>query len=218
MSDDTTHLSATEKAQISANLRLTARFIQELIDTPEQFAALPDSGTVVLLPPDDAPDTELTFANIEMAKQLATEGKRPILWAVGMPLKTGPQAIGRLPIVREDQFAIRYDQHHDVLSVAFSQTDRPTMPLRHHPLVITLVDPETFVVISYTIPNFLGVVAPRSLPLFDVLLLSTTELIGITREEVVERRNALAHGRPLPTREQRVDLGEIFEELALLSA
>ncbi len=71
---------------------------------------------------------------------------------------------------------------------------------------------------SYTIPNFLGAVAPQSLPLFDVLLRSTTELIGIRREEFVDLRNAIAHARPLPTREQRANLGEIFAELAFLSA
>jgi hypothetical protein len=217
MSDHTTDLSAAEKAQISANLRLPGQFIRELVDKPEQHDVLPESGTIVLLPPDDPGDTKLSFANVEMAKQLILKGQNPILWAVGMPPRKGFQAIVRFPIVREDQLNIRYDRTQDVLAVAFSQSERPTMPLRHHPYVITLVDPETYVVVSYVIPNFLAVVAPKSLALFDVLFLSSTELIGITLEELIELRNTLAHGQPQRTKE-RMTASEILQELALLSA
>lgn len=217
MTDDRTELSAADKAQISANLRLTRQFVRELIEDPERHEILPDDATVVLLPPDDAPDRELTHANLELAKRLAANGERPILWSVGLPAMTGPRGLARAPIFREDQLAIRYDRPRDVLTVAFSETDRPTMPMRHHPFVISLVDPETHQLISYRIPNFLAALAPRSLAIFDLLLLSTTQLIGITREEILEQRMALDREQPLPTQGQAA-LSAALKELMLLSA
>lgn len=217
MNDKANELSAAERAQIRANLGLVRRFVRELIEEPPSRDVLPDEGTVVLLPPDEPGDAALTFANVEMARQLVAEGEHPILWAVGMPPREGLQVAVHFPIVREDQIAIRYDRRQDRLTVAFSQTERPTMPLRRHSLVITLVDPETYLVVAYTIPNFLTVVAPKSLALFDLLLLSFAELVGITREEVLDRRNALAHGRPLPSGE-RLNVGEVLREIGLLSA
>ena len=217
MNDDPTDLSTAEKFQISANLRLAAQFVRELIDEPEHHDVLPDDATIVLLPPDDPENRQLSFANVEMAKQLILKGQNPILWAVGMSSRAGLQAIVRFPIIREDRLAISYDRRQDVLSVSFSQSDRPTMPVQHHPHVITLVDPETYVVVSYTIPHFLAAVAPKSLALFDVLLLSSTQLTGVTREELIDIRNTLAHGQPLPTKE-RMTASEIFQELSLLSA
>jgi hypothetical protein len=213
MSDHTTDLSAAEKAQIGANLRLAGQFIRELVDKPEQHDVLPESGTIVLLPPDEWNDDQLTFANLEMQKLLIAQGQNPIIWAVGMPSRTGPQVTVHWPILREDQIAISYDRNQDTLKVALSQTDRPTMGVRVHPYVIALVDPETRLVISYTIPTFLTVVAPKSLPLFELLLRSSTKLIGTTPDEVIEQRNRLVHGGEQPAREQMTPSG-ILAELA----
>lgn len=217
MTDTTTGLSAAERAQTSKNLRLASQFIREFLEAPERFDVLPENAMIVLLPSDDDPDTELTLANMEMAKQLALQGKRAIPWAVGMPESPGPQVLVRFPIFREGQPAAIYDRRKDLLTVEFFQTDRPTMPVQHHPYVTVLVDPETHVAVGYTIPNFLAVVAPKSLLLFDVLLLPSTELIGISRRTLIKRRNELANGRPLTSKET-MTTGEIFEELALLSA
>lgn len=211
MSDHTTDLSAAEKAQISANLRLAGQFIRELVDQPEQHDVLPESGTIVLLPPDEWKDDQLTFANIEMQKLLKAQGQNPITWAVGTPSRTGPQATVQWPIVREDQIDISYDRNQDTLKVVFSQTHRPTMGVRVHPYVTALVDPETRLVISYTIPMFLTFVAPKSLPLFDLLVRSSTELVGITRDEVMEQRNRLVHGRVQPAQEQMTASGILAE-------
>lgn len=217
MTDSTTGLSAAERAQTSKNLRLASQFIREFLEAPERFDVLPENATIVLLPSDDDPDTELTLANIEVAKHIERQGKRAILWAVGMPERPGPQVLVRFPVFREDQPAASYDRQKDLLTVEFSQTDRPTMLVQHHPHVTLIVDRETHVAIALTIPNFLAVVAPKSLSLFDVLLLSSTELAGITRKELIKRRSAIAHGQPLPKKEQ-MTIGDIFKELALLSA
>ena len=213
MSDLTSDLSAAEKAQISANLRLAGQFIRELVDQPEQHDVLPESGTIVLLPPDEWKDDQLTSANLKLHELLKAQGQHAITWAVGMSPKTGPQIAVHWPVVHEDQIAISYDRNQDALKVAFFETDRPTMPVRLNPYVISLVDPETQLVISYTIPTFLEVVAPKSLPLLDLLMLSSTELVGITRDEVVALRNRLVHGLA-PSANERISPREILLEVA----
>jgi hypothetical protein len=215
--DDTTTLSEAEKAQITANLRLAQQFVREAIENPERHDVIPDGVTVVLLPPEDVPDAALTFANIDMANQLAARGERPVLWTVGTPAMTGPRGVASFPIIVEEQLAIRYERSRDALTISFAESDRPTMPMRHHPLVISLVDPETNRLVSFIIPDFLATVAPRSLAVFDLLLLSTTELGGITHDEILERRRTLAAERPLPE-QGRATIRAALEELVLLSA
>jgi hypothetical protein len=217
MSDHRNELSDSEKDQIQANLELAALFIHELIQEPDRHDIIPDDATVVLLPPDDWGADQLTFANIEMAKHLMIRGENPILHAVGMPRVSGPQALVRWPIIGEVRLVIQYNRQQDVLTVAFTQVDRPIMPVRHHPYVIVLIDPETNLVVSYVIPNFLVEVAPRSLPLFDLLLLSSTELVGITREELRALRDELVRGSERPIRD-RMSVAEILTELQALSA
>lgn len=217
MTDSTTELSAAERAQTSKNLRLASQFIQEFVEAPERFDVLPENATIVLLPSHEDPDIELTVANMEMAKQFELQGKRAILWVVGMPESPEPQVLVRFPVFREGQPAASYDREKDLLKVEFSQTDRPTMLVQHHPYVTVIVDRETQVAVALTIPNFLAEVAPKSLPLFDVLLLPSTERVGITLEELNSLRNSLAHGGDQPAREQ-ITVPEILTELARLAA
>ena len=217
MTDSTTGLSAAERAQTSKNLRLASQFIREFLEAPERFHVLPENAAIVLLPSDDDPDTELTLANMEMAKQIERQGKKTILWAVGMPDRLGPQALVRFPVFREGQPTASYDRAKDLLTVEFSRTDRPTMLVQHHPYVTMVIDRETHIAVSLAVPNFLAVVAPKSLPLFDVLLLPSTELVGITLDELVSLRNSLAHGGDQPAREQ-LTVPEILTELARLAA
>jgi hypothetical protein len=217
MSEHNRRLSPEEVRQTSENIRLTRQFVRELLEDPERHEILPDDATVILLPPDEAPDRELTRANLDLAMRLSAGGGNPIVWKLGMPAMTGPRGFTSFPIIIEEQLAIRYERSRDVLTVMFATTDRPTMLLRHHPLVISLVEPETNRLIAYWIPNFLADVAPRSLAVFDLLLLSGTELIGITREEVLARRQAHGHDRPLPALGQTT-VGAAVKELLLLSA
>jgi hypothetical protein len=97
-------LSAAEKAQTQKNLNLVSQFIQEFLATPEQFEALPSRATLVLLPPDEPGDPQLSFANVRLAEQLALQGQHPILWAVGQPSRTGPQVLAKWPL--------RWIEHH----------------------------------------------------------------------------------------------------------
>jgi hypothetical protein len=216
MSSNHRRLSLAERAQTTANLRLASRFVREMIEDPERFEALPDDATLVLLPTEDAPDSALLEANLRMAKQAKLRGQRVVVWSVGMRSGTGPQFIAGWPIMREDTISIRYDRHRDALTVAFSATNRPTMPARINDYVTMMIDPETRVAVNYTIPRFLSTVAPKSLALFDLLLLAGTELHGITPEELNSIRNQLVHGKPRPQKE--FDPQEFLTEIAALSA
>lgn len=218
MTDDPSELSAADKAQIRANLRLARQFVRELVETPERHSILPDSGTIVLLPPDDVGDAALTRANLNMAGQLHAQGRSPVVQAIGQEQLTGPQQLIRWRFgIPQEEAAISYDREQDVLLMAFAKTDRPTMPVRVHRYVTALIDPTTNRGISLTVPQFLTVVAPKSLALLDVLLKPSTLLIGITRDEVIDVRNSVALGRPLPTPD-RTPVGEIINELARLAA
>jgi hypothetical protein len=217
LTNNTDELTPEDRAQISGNLRLAKQFVRELIEHPEWHDILPDSATIVLLPGDDPGDHTLSFANVELAQQLRTRGERPILHAVGKPSRLGPQQLVEFPIVREDQRHISYDRLRDLLTITLVDTDRPTMPIRRNPYITALVDPETRIIVSLSVPNFLAIAAARSIPLFDLLLLSSTKLIGITRDEVQALRNDVVHGRSEATG-KGLSTEEILREINALIA
>ena len=78
----------------SDDWNLAARFMQELLDQPEDCQPIPLGATVILMPPVDAPDPERAAANMRMAEELVAEGRTVILWTVGKepPYITVPEA------------------------------------------------------------------------------------------------------------------------------
>jgi hypothetical protein len=75
------------------NTSLGARFIQELLDQPDDSQPIPLGATVILMPPVDEPDPELAAANMRRAEELVSEGRTVILWTVGQepPYTTVPE-------------------------------------------------------------------------------------------------------------------------------
>ena len=217
MSERTIDLSNAEKAQISSNLGLARQFIRELVDAPEQHESLPANGTIILLPGDDFEDAELSKANMALAQLLAAQGQHIVTWVVGMPALSGPRILPRWPLVRGEHSEITYNRHQDTLMVVFAKVERPTMPVRIHPRITVLVDPETRMTVSFTIPAFLAEVAPKSLALFDLLLLPATTLIGMTRGEAQAVRNTFTLGEPR-TDPEEMSVVEILDELSALGA
>lgn len=218
MSGNTPDRSTVETAQTNGNLSLASRFIRELLDDLEQMDSIPEGAAVVLLPPDDPGDPELRETNMRMASQLAGDGRDVILWTVGMPSGPESQRLVRWPAIGNAQPAsITYDRERDALEVAFSVTEQPTLPLQINTHVTLLIDRETESAVAATIQEFLATAAPKSLLLFDLLLLSSTRLIGITPSEVRAIRNAMAHGQP-PPGEDHVTSRQIVEELSALAA
>lgn len=92
---DYARLTPAEVAQTSANLRLAAQFVRELIEAPEWHEALADGATLVLLPGDEQADPQLSQDNMKMAIDIANEGGRITTWVVGMPVTTGPKTLLR---------------------------------------------------------------------------------------------------------------------------
>jgi hypothetical protein len=70
-------------AQERGNLKLASQFIRELVARIEADEIIPESGTLVFLPPEDEPDPELAAANLRMADEFAAEGRNVIIWTIG---------------------------------------------------------------------------------------------------------------------------------------
>ena len=203
MTEYETGLSAKEREQTTKNLRLASQFIREYLEAPERFDSLPEVATITLLPSDEARDEALTNANS---------------WAVGMPERPGPPFPINFPVLAPERLRMRYERYDDVLTGEFSHPAGITTAIQIHAMATVEVEVETRTAVGYRIPNFLSVVAPKSLTLFDVVLQPTVELVGITREELFAFRNEIAHGRPFSTQGRQLGFVEIVQELALLSA
>jgi hypothetical protein len=119
------------------------------------------------------------------------------------------------PIATQDTQQITYDRPRDVLTVIFTQSERPTMPVRINPFVIAEADPETRRVVSFAVPNFSST-ATRSAALFDLVFLRRTALIGTTREEMRRLRNELFH--EAPPRSENTSTLQALDELFRQSA
>ncbi len=79
------------------------------------------------------------------------------------------------------------------------------------------VDPETRIIVGFTVPRFLAAAAPKSMLLFDLLLRPAARLHGITLGELHGIREAMVHGgRRIKSTPLTTD--EIARELARLSA
>lgn len=83
MIEETAEWHVGENALARGNSKLALRWIHELVDRIEADKSIPESGTIVFLPPEDEPDPELTEANLRMAEQFAGEGRNVILWTIG---------------------------------------------------------------------------------------------------------------------------------------
>lgn len=83
MTDEVSEYGALLSTQERGNLHLASRWISELIARIEADKPIPESGTIVFLPPDDEPNPELAAANLRMAEEFAAEGRNVILWTIG---------------------------------------------------------------------------------------------------------------------------------------
>lgn len=210
---DHERLTPSEVAQTTANLRLAAQFLRELIEHPERHEALPDEATVVLLPGDDPGDPELSRANMQMALNLARQGRNVTTWVVGASAMPGPQVMPRWPFSPGEGSGFTYDRNLDVMTVVFSQTDRPSIPTRMNPYMTVLVDSETHTATSMTIANFLAVAVQKAPLLIVYLFHPSTRLIGMTRAELGEIVARLLHDLLGPDGEQMA-WNQILEELS----
>jgi hypothetical protein len=203
---------------IAHNIDLAFRFLSEVADDPAILEQIDSCKALVLLPPDDPPQPELTVANTQLARRLAEAGHEVIMWAVESPSAKGPRVLGRWPILpNSSDPVITYDRDRDVLAVDLVTTERPAMLARSASPAVLRVDPETRIIVGFTVPRFLAAAAPKSMLLFDLLLRPAARLHGITLGELHGIREAMVHGgRRIKSTPLTTD--EIARELARLSA
>ena len=97
MNEGTVQLDSWGNPQGRGDSNLAARFMQELLDQPEDTQPIPLGAAVILMPPVDEPDPVLAAANMRMAEELVAEGRTVILWTVGKePPYTAMPAVSSL--------------------------------------------------------------------------------------------------------------------------
>jgi hypothetical protein len=210
---DHERLTSDETAQTTANLRLAAQFVHELIDHPERHEALPDNATVVFLPGDDPGDSALSHANMKMARRFAAQGRDVVAWAIGTPAIPGPQILPRWPYFLGKGSGFTYDRRRNTLTVIFSETDRPTIPTRMNPYITVFVDGETRAARSMTISSFIWDAVQKAPSMVFFLLHPSTRLIGMTKAELAEFVVGFVQDLLEPDRAQ-VTWSQIFDELS----
>lgn len=188
------------------NIRLTGRFLAEVMDDPDILNEIPDDATVVLLPTDDP---ELAQYNIDLMTTAGMTGGGVIVRRVGVPPLNVPawQANEHLAFAyREprphwpDQVApnsgdlqIVYDRERDVLRVDFSGGQRLGIGLPWRTGTALLIDPDANdEIVGYLIGDFLEVAAQRApqlittLRLAEIRSLTEAELSGLVPPEAPE--------------------------------
>lgn len=178
------------------NIRLTGRFIAEILETPEILDGIPDDATVVLLPPDDP---ELAQYNSHMMPALAdaevdvhvfmVDQVRPDLsqwypnhhWTQQFrnlephwPATVAPGS-GDLQVI--------YDRERDVLRVDFFGGRRLGIGVPWRTGTALLIDPDANdEIVGYFIGHFLEVAAQRAPQLITTLRMA--EFRSLTVEEL----------------------------------
>ena len=84
------YMTPERQWQITENLRLAREYVREYLENPKAFADFTDGRAIVLLPADGDDAGELTRANLQMAQQLAQQGRDVITYEVGTRLERHP--------------------------------------------------------------------------------------------------------------------------------
>ena len=83
-------MTPEEQWQTTENFRLAREFLREYLDDPGSFRDLVNGNTIVLLPSAGPDDVELTHMNLQMAHELAQQGRDVITYEVGARLERCP--------------------------------------------------------------------------------------------------------------------------------
>jgi hypothetical protein len=193
MSDQ--ELSPLVVKQTTANLELTKRFVEELLDDPSGLDDVPEGSRIVLIPADDP---ELGQLNFETAVREMMQGRRVVMRLVG---GLAPEAEAwkaadiRNIFMHEVKFPekslqasdvkIVWDQSRDTLLVDFfadRQFDVKWLPLGRH--IMLRVETSNHEIVGYRISSFFQLDALRSLALLRAF--RKAEIRPITDQELGE--------------------------------
>lgn len=172
-----------EQWQTTENLKLARQFFRKYLENPLAFAELSNYDAIVLLPGDEVPNPELSWANMAMADQLSRQGQRIVTWPIDHVALSGPNIQPRWPSVLGEGAVMTYDGRRDVMTIVFSQPNRPSIPVRMNPSTTILIDSETHFVTSMTITKFLEMAVQKAPALGLFLFMPATTVVGMTANE-----------------------------------
>lgn len=184
-------LSPDRKWQINENLKMARQFIQDSIDNPETMMGLGPGEAIVLLPADEPGDATLTTANLRMAHQMAVQGRSVAIFTVGARPPGPPIHLTGLEFEREPS-RVQYNSETDALTITFDEPGGLVRFTAIHPHIDAVFDPETDALMQMVITHFKSEIAPGAPQLLDAILRSSSELIGISREEMQALRHDAA--------------------------
>lgn len=178
------------------NIRLTGRFLEEILDNPDILDEFPDDATVVLMPPDD-PDLALYNANLALT--LGGTNEDIIVRRVGIePLAVPAWETNEIRSMRYRELQphwpetiaptpgdlqIVYDRERDVLRIDFFGGRRLGMGVPFRAGTVLLIDPDADdEIVGYLIGGFLEVAAQRAPQLITTLRLA--DLRPLTDDEL----------------------------------
>lgn len=186
-------LTQEQRWQATKNLGLARQFFREYLDEPETFSGFANGSAIVLLPPDDHGDAHLTEVNLQMAHQLAMQGRHVIAYGVGMRPPGQPIHLTKVGFNQKPK-RVLYNPESDTLTITFDEPAAVVGVTAMHPLVDATFDPETQRMTQMLVRHFTSNVAPRAPQLLDAILQSSAEFIGISRDTLLTLRSNTTTG------------------------
>jgi hypothetical protein len=205
--------------QTTKNLKLTARFLREVLADPAKLEQLPDRATFVLMPPDDP---ELAAANFALAERASRQQEPVTMFRVGVATPDHPRweptALRTLTVrslqprwaddLDPTETRVVYDADRDVLLLDLAGGRRTGAAIPMGGYLLLLVDLDTQEAFGNLVVGFLRKAVRRTPRLAYVLAaaelrpLTTDELGGLVPPdaEAIERE---AEPRPV------LDVGDI---------
>lgn len=177
-----------ERWQTRENLRLVRQFYREYLGDPKAFDAFSNNDAIVLLPPDDANNQRLTYANMQMARRLAAQGQHVLMSAVGMHRPGQTIQLTKIDLATRPKRVV-YNPDTDALTITFDAPTSPAGFTRIHPMVDATFDPDTRRLTQMIVHDFTRSLAPRAPQLLDAILSGPAEISGISRDELERLRD-----------------------------
>lgn len=181
-------LTQEEQWQINENFKLARQFIQEYLENPEVVVGLGPGEAIVLLPPDEPGEADLTHANLRMAHQMALQGRSVATYTVGDRSPGPPIHLTSLAFAREPS-RVQYNPETDALTITFEEPSALVGFTSIHPHIDAIFDPESHAVMQMVVRHFTSEVALGAPQLLVTILRSSAELIGISRQELQALRH-----------------------------
>ncbi len=236
MTDNAPTLTPTQVAQTTKNIRLTGRFMREVLTDPTLLVRTPGGSTLVLLPNDD-PD--LAAANLDLASRAIEPGREIRLQLVGAPTPDAeqwrtqdrrgfefremrPRWPEQPPV--EHELRVIYDGRRDVLRIDLYAGGPKEIAAPLSGSLFVLFDLDSQEAFGYLVPRFLARAVRRSprmatiLAVADLRDLRSEELGGLAEPEGEENPLETESPNPAPSGLREQVVAAVVDDLNRLSA